>query len=65
MPVIEFLAENGVITGDILQGNLPVNPVMLEGTDHMDPMYVSANTDYRDDDNVIEMLLDWAEENKK
>ncbi len=62
MPVIEFLAEEGVITDNILQKSLPVNPVLIEGTNHMDMMWASSNTNYRDDDNVIEMLLDWAED---
>lgn len=61
MPVIEFLAENGVIVGNLLQQDLPVNPVLLKGLNHMDPMFASANTNYRNDDDVSEQLLDWAE----
>lgn len=63
MPVIEFIAEEGVIAGNILQQSLPVNPVFIRGANHMDPMWASSNTGYRDDDNVIDMLLDWAQEN--
>ena len=62
MPVIEFLAEEGVITNDILRDGLPVNPVILEGLNHMDPMWASANTNYREDVHVIDMLLDWAQD---
>ncbi|MCX5849510.1 MAG: hypothetical protein NTW65_08680 [Deltaproteobacteria bacterium] len=65
MPVIEFLAENGVIVGNFLQNNLPVNPVIIQGLNHMDPMFASANTNYRDDDDVIGMLLGWAVDNVK
>ena len=60
MPVIEFLAEEGVITNDILRDGLPVNPVILEGLNHMDPMFMSANTSSRRPNEIIQPLIDFA-----
>lgn len=58
--VIEFIAENGVIAGKLLRQDLPIKPVWLKGWNHMDPLFASANTNYRYDADVIGMLLDWA-----
>ena len=63
MPVIEILGSEGIFGFAILNGDvLAVNPVILEGVNHFDVTYASSNSTYRDDTDVVGMLLDWADE---
>ena len=61
LPGLGILVDLGLMDENILWNTVTTNPVLIEGINHLDPMFCSANKDYRDDDNVIEMLLDWAE----
>jgi len=64
LPKIEFIAEQGMMTGDILAILPPdTERVICEGYNHMDPMMAAANTPSRRKSEVIDPLMDFVFKN--
>lgn len=60
LPKIEFNGEEGVVAMDILQGLLPGESTLIQGVNHMDPMFMSANTSGHRENQVIPPLIDFV-----
>jgi len=61
-PVLEILSEHGIIVGPGAEDNLAIDPIIIEGFNHTDVAWAAANVDYRDDADVVGMLVDWMVE---
>ncbi len=59
---IEFVAEEGIGV-EPLGGQITDDPVLLEGMNHLDPMFAVANASATHPNPVIDRLLDFVEEN--
>ena len=59
---IEFVAEEGIGI-EPLGGQLTEEPVILEGMNHLDPMFAVANASATHPNPIIDRLLDFVEEN--
>ena len=62
VPKIEFIAEEG-IGADPVGGQGTDDPIVLEGMNHLDPMFAVANASATHPNPVIDRLLDFVESN--
>ncbi len=63
LPIIEFVGDEGVVASPIIQALLPGEPELLKGVNHMDPMFMSANTSSHRENEIIQPLIDFVVEN--
>ncbi|MCF8035297.1 MAG: hypothetical protein K9K62_00350 [Desulfobacteraceae bacterium] len=63
LPQITFTAGEGMFTDEIFGGD--PNARIVPGANHMDPMFISANTSEFKKNPVIESLLDFVEDQAK
>jgi hypothetical protein len=63
LPKIEFLGEQGVLSGGLLDLLLPYEYEFIEGYNHLDVLTASANTPDHRENEVIGPLIDFVLEN--
>jgi hypothetical protein len=63
LPKIEFLGEQGVLNGGLMDLLLPYEYEFIEGYNHMDVLTASANTPDHRENEVIGPLIDFVLEN--
>jgi len=63
LPKIEFLGEQGVLSGGLIDLLLPYEYEYIEGYNHMDVLTASANTPGHRENEVIGPLIDFVLEN--
>ena len=62
IPKIEFVAEEGLGVNPLGE-QATEEPVLLEGMNHLDPMFAVANASATHPNPIIDRLLDFVEEN--
>ncbi|MBU0993449.1 MAG: hypothetical protein KJ737_13220 [Proteobacteria bacterium] len=64
LPKIEFVGSEGAFPADIIDWAAPNDDSrhVVTGMNHMDPMFMSANTSLRRENEIIQPLIDFARE---